>query len=315
MLNQAGGPCAIYGDIFSIREKVINDILLQNNLDKIRHRQVERLSSSKKKSTKKSKSKTKKVSDSILPKINFISYVNTNPHHNFSSSNKNNNIISNHFNLNSNSNNVSNILNMNSNRNRIAQIKNNIKDNNNNSSGLFLTNLNSDSNINDLQNQNTNKNLFNLMNSGNFNNNPLMLNENTNSIKPRSVISECNHFKFLFSYDDPNRESFLKRFLESKKRSNLNKLLEIEKENEFFIKKLKSVNSNLSRDKLNSSYARACEYKNIARKAKTNKELKERIDNKVIAHLPPIVMNRFSSICDYDNMLNNSRVVSNTYEG
>lgn len=161
--------------------------------------------------------------------------------------------------------------------------------------------------------------MHNLILNTNSNNNPsinpIHTSENTNNVKPISVVSESNQFKFLFSYDHSNRESFLKRFLESKKRKNLNKLLEIEKENEFFIKRLKSVNSNLSRDKLNSAYALACEYKKIAKKAKTNKELKERIDNKVIAHLPPIILNRFSSQSKVDLSLSSSRVVSNTYEG
>jgi hypothetical protein len=47
MISQIG-PSSISGDIFHLREKIINDIFLQNNLDKIKQRASKNIKSKKK---------------------------------------------------------------------------------------------------------------------------------------------------------------------------------------------------------------------------------------------------------------------------
>jgi hypothetical protein len=132
--------------------------------------------------------------------------------------------------------------------------------------GFFLTNLSPALNLNSK---------FTVTSENNVNNyiEPINTIQNANNSLPISVLSENNSYRFLFSYDNSNKDLHVKKILESRKRNNLKKLLEIEKENDYFVKKLLSVNSNLNRDKLNSAYAKACEYKNLAKKAKTNNKL------------------------------------------
>jgi len=262
MINRSGLHSPIKGDIFYIREKVINDIWHKNNLEKINQRQIDAIKQSKVKPKKNKKLKAIETSDFILPNINLFKNLISSP-----SENKKN---------------ISNQNTYNSNYNYdVNTIPNNSSDYN--VGGLFLTNLSPVINANP----------FNIdLNSSSINQYPVVNSENTKVSKPKSIVSENNNYKFLFSYDNTNKDEFIKRYLESKQRSNLKKILEIEKENEFFIKRLKSVSSDLNREKLSSSYAKLCEYRDLARKSKTNKEIKDRIDNRILNHLPSIIFNR-----------------------
>lgn len=203
MINQTAGPIINNADIFYIREKMITDILMKHNIEKIRSRPIHIYSSNSqsrdktKKIKNKHKTHSKKTSELILPSILAKNSIT-------SKNNKNNQVIS--------------------------------------------------------------------------------INEKDDT------ISSCG--KYLFSSENEQKEYLIKRFLESKKRNNIIRLVKIEKENENLFKKLQNVGSSLNRDSFNSSYEKYCEYKKIAKKAKTNKEIQARTDKSVRYRLPPIIVNQ-----------------------
>jgi len=267
MINQTGIPPAIYGDIFFIREKLINDILLKNKLDKIRYRPIigKKISNCRKK--KKSLHKNTSSSELVLPNIYYINQLKSHQSNYISKSTRNNSLIIN--------------------------------------SSYNIEEGSSPSNLNPILGNNNLKNNSPSYDHLNTNNNK---DEKSNHSKHKSVISNIDNLNnnFLFSYSNSNNELVSKKILDSNRRKNLNKFLEIEKENDYFSKKLQKVNSILDREKLNSAYAKSCEYRNIAKKAKTNKEIKERTDNYIKYHLPPIFINKNISSNKLDNMSNSS---------
>ncbi len=296
MQNHLIGSSSLFGDIFFMRERLISDILHRNNLEKINMRFNKFSKSSvKKKNIKKSKiNKSKKTSDLLLPNINLIKSINNK---NSETDQNTNSAKKNKFNYKRSSslrnNNIDSLLN--------NHMNNNIND----GSSLFMTNLNTHSDTNSKSISVLNTNVYN----------PYNMDTNTKiNICKTDNNNNNNNCKFVFSYEEDNRDIYLQQNLDSKKRINLHKIIEIEKENELFVKKLKNVNSDLNKDKLCSSYEKSCYYGNIARKTKTNKELKLKIDQSIKLHLPPIILHQTpNNYLKSDYSHNNSNIISYTH--
>lgn len=103
-----------------------------------------------------------------------------------------------------------------------------------------------------------------------------------------------NTIYYKHSYDSEikyqNHKSYMNNYLDAKRRNSINKSLIIEEENIKFGRKLKRINSPLSKNILNQSYHRIKAYGAIAKRIKSPKEYYEKKINYVKSHLPPIFL-------------------------
>ena len=117
-------------------------------------------------------------------------------------------------------------------------------------------------------------------------------------------VTPTTSYKFLFSFENPNKNEYAKNYLDIKKKNYITKFIEIDKQNQKFSQRLNSINSPLNKNTLSNSYEKIKEYKNIAKKVRTNKEIEEIKNNKVKYHLPPIIFDRNYMNRNFENLLN-----------
>jgi len=111
-------------------------------------------------------------------------------------------------------------------------------------------------------------------------------------------------------------KDYKNNFNDAKRRNSINKGIKIIKQNEEFGKKLKRINSPLNKERLNDSYSKIKEYRNILKKNENNKE-EYRIKriNHVKHYLPHLIcstpnVNSFNIINSHNNNSKSNKMLA-----
>jgi hypothetical protein len=118
-------------------------------------------------------------------------------------------------------------------------------------------------------------------------------------IRPKSLNSSYSKSStnIKAAVDSGNEKSFRihrdykSKFNDAKRRNSVNKDIKIIKQNEEFGKKLKRINSPLNKERLNESYSKLKEYRNILNKNENINENKIKRINHVKNYLPHLICN------------------------
>jgi len=164
------------------------------------------------------------------------------------------------------------------------------------------------------------KSPMSVLNSTNIYHNPPMSIERSKNINlPINSYLNSSSINVLINRTQIENENFFKdhqyfksSFLQAKKRSIFNQGVLIEKENRKFGEKLDKINSPLNLDKLNESYSKVKEYRNIVKKVEKKYDIDPMRLNYITKNLPPLITRdketsiNFNNFNNYNNLNNNS---------
>jgi hypothetical protein len=164
-------------------------------------------------------------------------------------------------------------------------------------SGLNLTNINHNPSMSIDRSKNINLPISSYLN-----------NSSINSFINKTQIENENFFK--------GHQYFKSSFLQFKKRTKFNQSVLIKKENRKFGEKLDKINSPLNLDKLNESYFKLKEYRNLVKKVEKKYDIDPTRLNYITKNLPPLIITRdkessisLNNFNSFNNLNNNSMSV------